>query len=377
VAAVWTLVKVIGPILKGIGDAIRADRQRKAQGGNSGLDIHEQDLPIGVVGLVIVLSIVPVALLLTGFAGTISKATLVAAIAYILVAGLVIASVTGYMAGLIGASNSPVSGVGILTVLGISVILLAMHGSGTGTEAKALVAFAIFVTGVIFGIATIANDNLQDLKTGQLVGATPWRQQVALVLGVVFGALVIPPVLDLLNQQLGFVGVPGAGPDALAAPQASLISSIAKGVLTGALDWNLMGLGALIGVGVILADELLKVSKKGALPPLAVGLGMYLPMEVTLFVVFGAVFGHLYNRWSARQSRPEVAERMGVLVATGLIVGDSLFSVAYSGLLALTGREDVLAIFPGFAWATPLGIAIFAALIWLAYARMRSAARAI
>ena len=116
------------------------------------------------------------------------------------------------MAGLIGASNSPVSGVGILSVLGISLILAALFPHASGDASKSLVAFALFVTAIIFGVATISNDNLQDLKTGQLVGATPWRQQVALVLGVIFGALVIPPILDLLNTAFGFQGAPGAGP---------------------------------------------------------------------------------------------------------------------------------------------------------------------
>ena len=154
------------------------------------------------------------------------------------------------MAGLIGASNSPVSGVGILTVLGISLVLVAIFGREIGIDAsKSLVAFALFVTAIIFGVATIANDNLQDLKTGQLVGATPWKQQVALIIGVIFGSLVIPPILTILNDAFGFVGAPGAGPNALAAPQAALISAIAQGVLGGNLDWNLIGLGALIGVG--------------------------------------------------------------------------------------------------------------------------------
>ena len=94
------------------------------------------------------------------------------------------------------------------------------------------------MTAIIFGVATISNNNLQDLKTGQLVDATPWRQQVALVLGVVFGALVIPPILDLLNTAFAFQGAPGAKATALAAPQAALISTIAQGVLGGNLDWD-------------------------------------------------------------------------------------------------------------------------------------------
>ena len=160
-----------------------------------------------------------------------------------------IAAVCGYMAGLIGASNSPVCGIGILSVLGASLLLVGLFGRDQppGTT-QALVAYALIVTGIVFGVATISNDNLQDLKTGQLVGATPWKQQVALVIGVCFGSLVIPPVLDLLNGTLGFAGAPGAGPNALPAPQAALISALAKGVLGGDLNWSMIGVGALIGV---------------------------------------------------------------------------------------------------------------------------------
>jgi putative OPT family oligopeptide transporter len=149
--------------------------------------------------------------------------------------GAVIAAVAGYMAGLIGSSNSPISGVGILVVLGIALLLaLLRRPSGDPNEITALVAYALFTTAVVFSVATISNDNLQDLKTGQLVGATPWKQQVALVIGVVFGALVIAPVLDLLNAAFGFAGAPGAGDNALAAPQAALISALAKGLVGGA-----------------------------------------------------------------------------------------------------------------------------------------------
>src|SRR5205807_4954442 len=146
-------------------------------------------------------------------------ATIALSIIYTLIAGVVIAAVCGYMAGLIGASNSPISGVGILSVLGIALILAALFPHAGGSLSKSLVAFALFVTAVVFGVATISNNNLQDLKTGQLVDATPWRQQVALILGVIFGAVVIPPILDVLNTAFTFQGAPGAKATALGAPQ--------------------------------------------------------------------------------------------------------------------------------------------------------------
>jgi putative OPT family oligopeptide transporter len=379
VAAVWTLLKVIGPIARGIVSALASNRARRA-GGDESVDITERDIPITIVGGIIILSMIPIGLLLTAFAGSepiVSNpgATLAASIIYVLIAGIIIAAVCGYMAGLIGASNSPISGVGILSVLGIAIILALLFPGADADATQALVAFALFVTAIIFGVATISNDNLQDLKTGQLVAATPWRQQFSLVLGVIFGAIVIPPVLDVLNESFGFVGAPGAGPDALAAPQAALISAIAQGVLGGTLDWNLIGLGALIGAGAIVIDEVLRAQKRGwSLPPLAVGMGIYLPVAVTAMVVAGAVIGHFYNRWAERQSDPGFAERLGVLTATGFIVGDSLFNVVFAGIVAGTDDPAVLALLEEAGWQTPAGIVLFAALIAALYAWTRGRA---
>jgi putative OPT family oligopeptide transporter len=375
VAAIWTLLKVIGPIFRGIVAALAANRARRADG-NASLDITERDMPITIVGGVILLSMLPIGFLLNAFATTNPiaaqpGATLALSIVYILIAGVVIAAVCGYMAGLIGASNSPISGVGILSVLGIAIILALLFPGADADATKSLVAFALFVTSVVFGVATISNDNLQDLKTGQIVGATPWRQQLSLIFGVLFGAVVIPPVLDLLNGTFGFVGAPGAGPDALAAPQAALISAIAQGVLGGTLDWNLIGLGAAIGVVAVIVDEALRRSKRGMLPPLGVGMGIYLPVAVTALIVVGAVLGHVYNRWAERQADPGFAERMGVLGATGLIVGDSLFNVAYAGIVAATDNPETLAVTEATGWQGPVGVLLFVGIIVALYATTR------
>ena len=375
IAAIWTLLKILGPIISGIRSALNAAKVRKS--GDAGtLDITERDLPIGIVFGTILASLVPIAVLLWIFAqgGPIAAnpvPIIGLTLAYILVAGIVIASVCGYMAGLIGASNSPISGVGILAVLGASLILAAIYGSGHPEQSQALIAYALFTTAIVFGVATISNDNLQDLKTGQLVGATPWKQQIALVLGVLFGALVIPPVLDLLNSAFGFAGAPGAKATALPAPQAALISALAKGVLGGDLDWGLIGFGAGIGVVVVALDELLGTTGKMRLPPLAVGMGIYLPMALTLLIPVGAVIGHFYNRWSLRQANPEFAERMGVLMATGFIVGESLFGVAFAGIVASTDSDAPLALVAESHWTVPLSVLIFAGVIAALYARLR------
>ena len=379
VAAVWTLLKIIGPIVGGLRAAMAASK-RRARGGED-LPLVERDMPIGIVGTVIAASLLPIAGLLwlfiaggplAGSAVTLILATLL----WVLVAGVVIASVCGYMAGLIGASNSPISGIGILAILSISLLLVLGYQGASEAEVQALIAYALFATAIVFGIATISNDNLQDLKTGQLVGATPWRQQLALVYGVIFGAIVIPPVLSLLNTAYGFAGAPGAGEAALPAPQAALISALATGVLGGDLNWRMLGIGALVGVGVVILDETLGRLKLLRLPPLAVGIGIYLPMAVTLPVVIGAVIGKLYDRRAERMRDPKFAKRMGVLLATGLIVGDSLLNVAFAGVVAATGDPGAIALVGDeFATFALLGgvVVFLAMLVWL-YSYTRRAA---
>ena len=378
VAAIWTLLRIIGPIIAGIRGALAANRERKAGRGES-LPLTERDIPIGIVTATILISMIPIGLLLHAFASTppiatSPAATIAISIVYILIAGVVIAAVCGYMAGLIGASNSPISGVGILSVLGIALILAALFPHSTGDMSKSLVAFALFVTAVIFGVATISNNNLQDLKTGQLVDATPWRQQVALVLGVVFGAVVIPPILDVLNTAFTFQGAPGAKETALAAPQAQLISAIAQGVLGGNLDWGLIGIGALIGVVVVIIDEVLKATKRGSMPPLAVGMGIYLPMGLTLLIPIGALLGHFYDKWAKSRPNAEFAERMGVLLATGLIVGESLFGVIFAGIVAATNKDAPLAVVSAYPWVNVASVIVFAAAVLGLYAWTRSQA---
>jgi len=379
VAALWTLLKIIGPIVKGIQGSIASSR---ARGHGEVVALGERDLSFNVVVGTILGSLIPIAGLLWFFAqgGPIADnpvTVIFATLLFVLFIGAIIAAVTGYMAGLIGASNSPVSGVGILAVIAASLMLLLFFGRNHSEgDTAALVAYALFTTAIVFSVATISNDNLQDLKTGQLVGATPWKQQFALVIGVAFGSLIIPPVLDLLNQAFGFAGAAGAGANALPAPQAALISALAKGVLGGDLRWDLIGYGALIGVAVIALDEILGRLGKLRLPPLGVGMGIYLPMSLTILIPIGAFVGHLWEKRAARSAKPEFTSRMGVLLATGFIVGESLFGVLFAGIVAGSGSDAPLAVVgePFETAAILIGLLLFVGAIAYSYRRTRAAA---
>ncbi|MCW1403101.1 oligopeptide transporter, OPT family [Novosphingobium sp. MW5] len=374
VAALWSLVRISGAMLRGLAGIAATSRARR---GGEAIALTERDLPGGWVLGISAAMFGPILYLVWDFvqggplAGSIGLVFLLS-VAFISIVGVFTAVVTGYMAGLVGTSNSPVSGVGILSVLIVSVLITAMFGAGQGDKAP-LIAFALFLVSFVFGIAIIANDNLQDLKTGQLVGSTPWKQQVALVLGVIAGSLVLPPVLQLLATSFGFAGAPGAGPNALAAPQASLFAAIAQGVLGGTLRWDLVGLGAAIGVVVVILDEVLRKTGKGKLPPLAVGMGIYLPVTLVLPTVIGTVIGHYWNKMADRTSRPEFTARLGVLLATGLVVGDSLFGLAFAGAVAVAGDPEKLAIVgEGFApTAEWIGLAAVAAILYASYAWTR------
>jgi putative OPT family oligopeptide transporter len=391
VAALWSVGRLAGPVVGGVISSLAAARTRRAGQGDM-LPITERDIPFNIVLLISALSLVPLAVLLGVFlSGTalssIAIPLVLGALVYVVLAGLIVAAVCGYMAGLIGSSNSPVSGLAILTVLGAALLLLAVARPADPLAAKALVAFALFVTAVVINVATISNDNLQDLKTGQLVGATPWRQQLALVVGVVFGAVVIPPVLDLLNHANGFAGSPihGITAQPLAAPQATLISTLANGVITGQLDWKLIGIGAVIGLIIVAIDEILRRTSRRQFPPLAVALGIYLPMAVTFMVVVGAFVGKAYNDWVATRPNPEAAKRMGVLLASGLIVGESLFGVILSGIIVATKKDAPLDVFAPFGLvadnfalgANILGVLAFIAVVYGLYRWTANRARSI
>lgn len=366
-AAIVTLATLAKPVFGGLKSALEASRASKA--GGAGLPREDRDMPIFIVGLVTLIAMVPAGWLLVSFLKggpleSLSTPLVAVGIGYILVAGMLAAAVCGYMAGLIGSSNSPVSGLAILTILGaaLSVGMVGREVMGPETG-QAMIAFALFVTTVVLAVAVIGNDNLQDLKTGQLVGATPWKQQVALIIGVFAGSMVVPYVLEMLNHAYGFAGAPNQkaiSDQPLAAPQATLISTLARGVIGGDLPWHLVGYGALIGLALVVFNFALKRASndKYSLPPLGVGLAIYLPSAVTAPVVVGAIGGYFFEKAKRSKSYGEAASRVAVLVMSGFIVGESLFNVALAGLIIASGTGEPLVFFEGVGEGTGMIIAL-------------------
>lgn len=252
--------------------------------------------------------------------------------------GFFVAAACGYMAGLVGSSSSPISGIGLIGIIVSSL--------------------AIFTTSVIVATAAISNDNLQDLKTGYLVGATPWKQQVALLIGCVFGALAIVPVLNLLYQAYGFVGaMPREGMDlssALAAPQANLMSTIAQGIFNHNIEWSYIAFGVVVGIFIIIIDKILRKNGNLSLPPLAVGIGIYLPPSVNIPLVIGGILKYFVMRYLAnkyqnnshKNEKIATHEQKGTLFASGLIVGESIFGVIIAAItvfsVSMGGSESPL-----------------------------------
>lgn len=372
IAAVWTLIRLAKPVVDGIKMSISALRANDTEEKKA---LHHTDIDMSPKSVGIVFIAILIGLFIT-FYTFVSAAELPAmvSIIYIVVGilvavlmGFFVAAACGYMAGLIGTSASPISGIGILGIIVSSLVVLAIGSSfGVFTNpegTKFATALAIFITSVIVSIASISNDNLQDLKTGYLVGATPWKQQIALILGSVIGAFAIAPVLNLLYQAYGFPGaLPRAGMDpthALAAPQATLMTTIAQGIFSSSLDWNYILLGIGVGIIAIIVDLLLtKHTKALALPPLAVGMGIYLPPTLEIPLVIGSVMGyviHKYLKTRAAQRSPghededvDACSHRGVLFASGLIVGESLMGVIIALLIVVSvtsgGSENPLAL---------------------------------
>ncbi|MBE2186284.1 MAG: oligopeptide transporter, OPT family [Rhodothermales bacterium] len=394
VGGLWAIVSLLGPIRDGVRSSIRTLREARAARASGEAAVlaprTERDVPIvyvlgGALALAVPLFVLFFSLIrqdALGITSSLYWPTIAMAVVFSLVAGFLFSSVAGYMAGLVGSSNNPVSGITIATILSISGLLLVVLGSQIDfavdtAQAAAAAATAVLVGAVVCTAAAIGGDNLQDLKAGQIVGATPWKQQVMLMLGAVAGALVMGPVLQLLFDAYGLGDVlprPGMDPrEALQAPQATLMASVARGVLGGSLPWGMIGIGAVVAVVLIAIDETVLARREARLsaqgvqgafraPILAVAVGMYLPLEVSVPIFLGGLVTYAVNRTLARRQASEAersaSERRGLLFASGIITGEALVGILLAIPFAIYQTTDVFAVsgMPG-ALQTLLGLA--------------------
>lgn len=365
IGGLWALISLRGAISFAVKSGIAAVKNR-----NDGRSIlrTQKDTPMSWVIIAIGVMIVPVFIIYLREIEDVPISALMAI--FMVIAGFLFSAVAGYMAGLVGSSNNPISGVTIATILTSALILLALLGSGAEKGPAA----AIMIGAVVCCAAAIAGDNMQDLKAGHILGATPQKQQIMQMVGVVSAAIVLPLVLQLLNNGYGFGAPTEAKPDSLAAPQATLMESVARGVFSGDLPWTMIYIGMAIAVVIIIFDEFQRSRGSWRVPVLAVAVGIYLPFELDSSIFIGGVIALLVSRYVKKQKETgeefEVAkqrtEQTGLLIASGLITGEALIGIILAIPVGATGNPDVIAIMeePLGSW---LGLLIIAAVCYWLY----------
>ncbi|MBA4287157.1 MAG: oligopeptide transporter, OPT family [Xanthomonadaceae bacterium] len=370
IGGIWTLFSLRKSLASGIRSGLAAARKN-----TSGTVIAEtdRDLPMKWMLVALVLFTVPLAVLYQAIVSDWLVSIPMTVI--MIVAGFLFVSVSGYLAGLVGSSNNPVSGITIATILFASLVLILLLGKDSSIGAVA----AIMIGAVVCCAASVGGDNLQDLKAGYLVGATPWKQQLMLGIGAFSCALVMAPVLNLLASAYGIGAPTPEHPNALAAPQANLMASVAKGMFGGELPWNFIAIGAVIGAAIIALDEFLKA--RGAhfrVPVLGAAIGIYLPLELMVPIFLGSLVAHFVERQAGIAATDEDARdklhRNGTLFAAGLITGEALMGIVIAVPIVLSGRADVLAAPASFQFGPFAGLVVLAVVGGLLF---RSAARGV
>ena len=367
VGGIWTLIKLRSSLLSGIRSGIAITRATV-----SGDVPHtEVDLPMKWILLGVVLFTIPLWLLYQNIVGSVLVSLPMAII--MVVAGFLFCSVSAYMAGLVGSSNNPVSGITISTILFAAVVLLLLMGPNAALGPVA----TVMIGAVVCCAACIAGDNLQDLKAGYIIGATPWKQQIMLAVGAVVCALIMAPVLNLLAKAYGIGIVSPEHPHPLAAAQATLIASVAKGLFGGQLPWSMIEIGALIGVAIIVLDEILRVrGAKFRVPVLGAAVGIYLPLDVTMPIFLGGLLTWVVERafrahagakgMKLNSDDTERLHRKGTLFAAGLITGEALMGILIAFPIVSTNRADVLALPAAWQFGQWLGmLALALVAVWL------------
>ena len=366
IGGMWTLFTLRNSLLSGIRSGIAAARQSK----DTVVADTDRDLPMKWMLISLVLFVIPLLLLYQAVVGRWSVSIPMAVI--MIVAGFVFVSVSGYLAGLVGSSNNPVSGITIATILFASAVLWLLLGNDSAIGPVA----AIMIGAVVCCAAAVGGDNLQDLKAGYLVGATPWKQQLMLGIGAFSCALIMAPVLNLLAQAYGIGAPTPEHPNSLAAPQATLMASVARGLFGGALPWTMIWIGAGIGAVIIAIDEMLKArGSHFRVPVLAAAIGIYLPLELMVPIFLGGLLAWLVERRHGVAGSDEAGRdrihRPGTLFAAGLITGEALMGIAIAVPIVLTARPDVLALPEGMrfgeGWTEVLGLLVLAIVGWLMF----------
>ncbi|NOX70621.1 MAG: oligopeptide transporter, OPT family [Gammaproteobacteria bacterium] len=358
VGGIWALISMRRSLVDGIKSGLHKYKSGDAQNAPH----TERDIPMNYVLIGIAIFVLPIFVLYQNIVGHIGVALSMTLI--MIVAGFLFSSVAAYMAGLVGSSNNPISGVTIATILFASLILLLMLGADAGNGPAA----AIMIGAVVACAAALAGDNMQDLKAGHILGATPWKQQTMQIVGVLSAVLLMAPILNLLLQAYG-IGVPTAEhPNPLAAPQATLMASVAEGVFRGGLPWTMISIGAGIGVAIIVVDEILKAKGSSFRAPiLAVAVGIYLPLELSSAILVGGLIAHFASRAHARRGDDgETSMRHGLLFAAGLITGEALVGILMAIPIVIYKNADVLAIDDSLRMGSLAGIVVIAGVVlWL------------
>ena len=372
IGGVWTLFSLRKSLLNGVRSGIAAARK----GSGEVIADTERDLPMKWMLIALVLFVIPLLLLYQAIVGMWHVSIPMAII--MIVAGFLFVSVSAYLAGLVGSSNNPVSGITIATILFASAVLLVLLGEGgkmaVGVGGAPLGAVAAIMIGaVVCCAAAVGGDNLQDLKAGYLVGATPWKQQLMLGIGAFSCALIMAPVLSILAQAYG-IGAPTAEhPNPLSAPQATLMASVAKGMFGGELPWNIIAIGAVVGAAIIAVDEWLKARGSSfRVPVLAAAIGIYLPLELMVPIFLGGLLAYLVEKRQGMvgtkdESLRDRVHRPGVLFSAGLITGEALMGIAVGVAIYASEDREVLALPAAFQQGEIVGLAVLAVVAWLLY----------
>lgn len=363
IGGIWTLFSLRKSLASGIRSGLAAARKNTA---GSVIADTDRDLPMKWMLVALVLFTIPLAVLYQAIVSDWWVSIPMTVI--MIVAGFLFVSVSGYLAGLVGSSNNPVSGITIATILFASLVLILLLGKDSSIGAVA----AIMIGAVVCCAASVGGDNLQDLKAGYLVGATPWKQQLMLGIGAFSCALVMAPVLNLLAAAYGIGAPTPEHPNALAAPQANLMASVAKGMFGGALPWNFIAIGAVIGAAIIALDEFLKArGSHFRVPVLGAAIGIYLPLELMVPIFLGSLVAHLVERHAGVAATDEDARdrlhRNGTLFSAGLITGEALMGIVIAVPIVLSGRADVLAAPGTFQFGPFVGLVVLAVVAGLLY----------